>query len=63
MGFGGSIPCAQSHGTTKFITKAPKEYLVDEINNGALSPKKAIFGANPHEGSFVLGSMLLSYIS
>merc|ERR1712212_895382 len=55
MGFGGSTPCAQTHGHEKFITKHPKEYLGDGIANGSPSPKKAIFGANKHEGSFVLG--------
>jgi hypothetical protein len=57
MGFGGSAPCAQRNGEQKFITKHPKQYLMDAINNGPSAPKKAIFGANKHEGSFVLGSM------
>ena len=57
MGFGGSCPCAQRYGKKKFVTKHPKQYLMDDINNGSPSPKKAIFGANKHEGSFVLGSM------
>ena len=57
MGFGGSCPCAQRFGHQKFITKHPKQYLMDAINNGWLTtPKKSIFGANKHEGSFVLGS-------
>merc|ERR1711970_612405 len=62
MGFGGSTPCAQTHGHEKFITKHPKEYLGDGIANGSPSPKKAIFGANKHEGSFVLGMIYNSYI-
>jgi len=62
MGFGGSTPCAQTHGQEKFITKHPKEYLGDGIANGSPSPKKAIFGANQHEGSFVLGMIYNSYI-
>lgn len=35
---------------------------MDEIENGAVSPKKAIFGANQHEGSFVLGMIYNSYL-
>merc|ERR1711970_898514 len=62
MGFGGSCPCAQRNGHQKFITKHPKQYLMDAINNGAMNPKKAIFGANRHEGSFVLGMIYNSYI-
>jgi len=62
MGFGGSCPCAQRNGHQKFITKHPKQYLMDAINNGATNPKKAIFGANRHEGSFVLGMIYNSYI-
>jgi len=62
MGFGGSAPCAQRNGAQKFITKHPKQYLMDSINNGATAPKKAIFGANKHEGSFVLGMIYNSYI-
>ena len=62
MGFGGSAPCAQRNGHQKFVTKHPKQYLMDAINNGASAPKKAIFGANKHEGSFVLGSMAIFII-
>jgi len=62
MGFGGSAPCAQRNGHQKFVTKHPKQYLMDAINNGASAPKKAIFGANKHEGSFVLGMIYNSYI-
>ena len=56
MGFGGSVPCAQTHGAEQFITKHPKEVLMDHINNPDHVPIKSIFGANKHEGSFVLGS-------
>jgi len=62
MGFGGSAPCAQRNGREKFITKHPKQYLMDAINNPTSTPKKAIFGANKHEGSFVLGMIYNSYI-
>merc|ERR1712179_894558 len=50
-------------GPLGFITKHPKQYLMDAINNGWLTtPKKSIFGANKHEGSFVLGMIYNSYI-
>jgi len=62
LGFGGSAPCAQRNGHQKFVTKHPKQYLMDAINNGASNPKKAIFGANKHEGSFVLGMIYDCYI-
>jgi len=62
MGFGGSVPCAQTHGSQKFIAKHPKQYLMDDIAMGSPAPKKAIFGANQHEGSFVLGMIYNSYI-
>ena len=58
MGFGGSAPCAQRNGEQKFITKHPKQYLMDAINDESSQPKKSIFGANKHEGSFVLGSRI-----
>merc|ERR1711953_112245 len=56
MGFGGSVPCAQTHGAVKFIDNYPKDILLEHINDPHHVPKKAIFGANKHEGSFVLGS-------
>ena len=51
MGFGGSTPCAQTRGKEIFIDKHPEEYL----RQGDFQPKPAFFGANKHEGSFVLG--------
>lgn len=63
MGFGGSVPCAQTHGTQKFITKHPKEVLMDHINDPNHIPIKSIFGANKHEGSFVLGMIYNSFIA
>merc|ERR1712241_301090 len=62
MGFGGSIPCAQTHGAKKFIDKHPREYLMDKIGNPPSQPKRAIFGSNKHEGSFVLGMIYNSYL-
>ena len=32
------------------------QYLMDNIGNPPAKPKRAIFGSNKHEGSFVLGS-------
>ena len=32
------------------------QYLMDNIGNPPSNPKRAIFGSNKHEGSFVLGS-------
>jgi len=62
MGFGGSIPCAQTHGAQKFIDKHPREYLMDNIGNPPAKPKRAMFGSNKHEGSFVLGMIYNSYL-
>merc|ERR1712212_178959 len=62
MGFGGSCPCAQSHGVQKFVDKHPKEYLMERIDNPPTSPKEAMFGSNKHEGSFVLGMIYNSYL-
>jgi len=62
MGFGGSAPCAQTHGVDKFIERHPKEILMEHINDPFHDPKKTIFGANKHEGSFVLGMIYNSYI-
>jgi len=61
LGFGGSTPCSQTHGPEKFITKHPKEYLMDHIYHGNQFPKPALLGANKHEGSFVLGLMYNTY--
>ena len=62
MGFGGSVPCAQTHGQTKFIETHPKEILMEHINDPNHTPKNAIFGANKHEGSFVLGSKIANWL-
>jgi len=63
LGFGGSVPCAQSHGSKKFISEHPNDILMNGITYpGTIPPKKAIFGANAHEGSFVLGMIYNSYL-
>jgi len=60
LGFGGSSPCAQTHGAQKFITKHPKDILMDKLASGTpMVP--ALLGANKHEGSFVLGMMYNAY--
>jgi len=61
LGFGGSAPCAQTHGTQKFITQHPLEYQIQAIENGITNKKPGIYGANKHEGSFVLGMMYNAY--
>lgn len=63
MGFGGSSPCAQTHGQVKFIESHPKDILMEHINDPNHVPKNGIFGANKHEGSFVLGMIYNSYIA
>merc|ERR1712055_561781 len=62
MGFGGSVPCAQTHGSQKFIQKHPMEILKDNIIEPPQHPIKAMFGSNKHEGSFVLGMIYNSYL-
>lgn len=62
LGFGGSSPCAQTHGREKFITGHPKDYLMSHVSMGNPHPKPALFGSNKDEGSFVLGLMYNSYI-
>ena len=61
MGFGGSSPCAQTHGQVKFIESHPKDILIEHIQDPNHVPKNGIFGANKHEGSFVLGSEWTRY--
>merc|ERR1712179_84990 len=59
LGFGGSSPCAQTNGAQKFITKHPKDILMDKLASGApMVP--ALLGANKHEGSFVLRHLFIS---
>jgi len=58
MGFGGTSPCAQTKGDKVFIDKHPEDMLKD----GDFAPKDIVFGANKHEGSFVLGVMYNNYI-
>ena len=57
LGFGGSAPCAQTHGSQKFITKHPLDYQIDAISAGVTHKKPGLYGANKHEGSFVLGGI------
>ena len=49
LGFGGSAPCAQTHGSQKFITKHPLDYQIDTISAGVTHKKPGLYGANKHE--------------
>jgi len=60
LGFGGSSPCAQTHGAQKFITQHPKDILMQALVDGTKF-KPALLGSNKHEGSFVLGMMYNAY--
>ena len=51
MGFGGSSPCAQKQGEQVFIDEHPESIL----QYGKFEPKPVVFGANKHEGTYVLG--------
>jgi len=42
LGFGGSAPCAQTHGKEKFLTKHPKDILIERVFSGNPDPKPAI---------------------
>ena len=56
------MPCAQTHGPQKFITKAPMDIIIDHHANGSPKNIPALFGANKDEGSFVLGSEYNLYV-
>ena len=55
LGFGGSIPCAQTKGERKFYTfgQHPEELLTQ----GDYRKLPIFFGANSHEGLFVHGGI------
>ncbi|XP_023323658.1 cholinesterase 2 [Eurytemora carolleeae] len=61
LGFGGSSPCAQTHGKI-FIDEHPKTAIMKMVLEGSNAQKPALFGSNKNEGSFVLGLMYNSYI-
>jgi carboxylesterase type B len=61
LGFGGSSPCAQTHGKI-FIDEHPKASIMRLVSEGNPDHKPAMFGSNKDEGSFVLGLMYNSYI-
>ena len=51
-GYGGSIPCAQTAGERRFY----EEYQnpVDLLLNGEYRHVPVFFGANSHEGSYIM---------
>ena len=59
MGFGGSIPCAQTKGVDKFYTadQTPEKLLY----SGQFEKVPILFGANSHEGSFVYATVYNDY--
>ena len=59
LGFGGSSPCAQTHGKI-FIDEHPKTAIMKMVLEGNNNQKPAIFGSNKNEGSFVLGRKYLN---
>ena len=61
LGFGGTIPCAQTKGLDKFYSEGqhPEEMLL----NGDYEKVPIFFGANKHEGSFVYGVAYNTYLS
>ena len=54
MGFGGSIPCAQSSGQRRLYEKW--QTPVDIMAKGDYYKVPFMAGANPHEGLYVYGS-------
>ena len=58
LGFGGSSPCAQTHGKI-FIDEHPKTAIMRMVLEGNNAQKPALFGSNKNEGSFVLGRKYL----
>ena len=59
MGFGGSIPCAQTMGAKQFYTadQTPEQLL----HSGQYEKVPIMFGANSHEGSFVYATVYNSF--
>jgi len=59
MGFGGSIPCAQTKGAKRFYRhdQTPEGLL----HSGHYEKVPIMFGANAHEGSFVYATVYNSY--
>jgi hypothetical protein len=54
LGFGGTIPCAQTKGNKTFYYEGthPESLLI----NGDYEKMPIFFGTNSYEGSFVYGS-------
>ena len=58
LGFGGSIPCAQTKGNRTFYYEGqhPEQLMID----GDYEKLPIFFGSNSYEGSFVFGSKWLA---
>ena len=54
-GFGGTTPCAQTHGERKFYTQ--DETPMDLLYDGDFEHLPIMFGANSHEGSYVFADV------
>eukprot|EP00095_Tigriopus_kingsejongensis_P005622 maker-scaffold335_size202896-snap-gene-1.19 protein:Tk05622 transcript:maker-scaffold335_size202896-snap-gene-1.19-mRNA-1 annotation:"hypothetical protein DAPPUDRAFT_240263" len=53
LGFGGTIPCAQTKGLDKFYIQGQNPHAI--LTSGNYTQVPILFGANKHEGSYVYG--------
>lgn len=60
LGFGGTIPCAQTKGEKKFYVEGqhPENILI----SGNYTKLPIMFGANKHEGSYVYGVVYFDFL-
>ncbi|TRY73092.1 hypothetical protein TCAL_02196 [Tigriopus californicus] len=60
LGFGGTIPCAQTKGEKKFYVEGqhPENILI----SGNYTKVPIMFGANKHEGSYVYGVVYFDFL-
>ncbi len=56
IGFGGSIPCAQTKGALKFYTYDQTPTNILDLHQYDAVP--AMFGSNSHEGTFIHGGKI-----
>ena len=61
LGFGGSIPCAQTRGERKFYTEGQDPEVI--LFSGDYEKVPIMFGANSHEGSYVYGVVYNQYLT
>jgi hypothetical protein len=61
LGFGGTIPCAQTKGVQKFYKhdESPEQ----KLHSGNFERVPIMFGANAHEGSFVYAEVYNAYLA